>query len=95
MTISYADRIFWLRAAIGVLTGCLSQILFDSDYLSGILLVMLVYFMSFYLIRALWGKKMKPEDQRKLYTSGLGSYVLLFLFFWILLFTLQVHYLHL
>ncbi len=95
MTISYADRIFWMRAGFGVLTGAVSQALFNSDYLSGILFAIVVYVGTFYLARTLWGGKMKPEDQRKVYTAGLGSYILLFLFFWILLFTLGLHYLNL
>jgi ATP/ADP translocase len=95
MTINYADRIFWLRVGFGVGSGALAQLLFDSDYVSGILLAVIVYLVTFYMVKALWGKQMKPEDQRKLYTAGLGSFALLFLFFWIFLFTLGVHYLHL
>jgi hypothetical protein len=95
MTINYADRIFWLRVGFGVVSGAISDILFGSDYVSGILLSVIVYLVTFYLVKALWGKKMKPEEQRKLYTTGLGSFALLFLFFWIFLFTLGVHSLHL
>jgi hypothetical protein len=89
------DRIFWLRVAFGFLTGVGSQLLFDKDYTSGILLAIVVYLGSYYLVRGIWGSKIKPEEQRKLYTTGLPSYVLFFLFFWILLFTLGVHYLQL
>lgn len=95
MTISYTDRIFWLRAALGAGVGALSQLLFDNDYQSGILLVIIVYLGSYYLVKQLWGGKMKPEDSRKLITTGMPSYILLFLFVWILLFTLGVHYLRL
>jgi len=95
MTISYADRIFWLRVGLGAASGALSDLLFYNDYPSAILFLVVLYLASFYLVRSLWGGKMKPEDQRKLYTSGLGSFILLFLFFWIFLFTLQVHFLHL
>ncbi len=95
MTITYSDRIFWVRVGFGVLTGALSDLLFYSDYASAIAFAVTIYVVTFYLVKTLWGGKMKPEDQRKLYTAGTGSYVLLFLFFWILLFTLQVHLLHL
>jgi len=93
MTISYTDRMFWLRAGLGVLTGAVAQLLFDTDYPTGILFAVVVYLGSYYLVRHLWGSKLKPGDSRKLITAGLGSYALLFLFFWILLFTLGVHYL--
>jgi len=95
MTLSYPDRIFWIRIGFGIMTGFLSELLFYGDFLNGILLAIIVYFASFYLVRTLWGSKIKPEDQRKLYTAGLGSFVLQFLFFWILLFTLGLQYLHL
>lgn len=95
MTISYADRIFWLRVGLGATSGALADVLFYSDYPSALLFLVVVYLATYYLVRSLWGGKMKPEDQRKLYTSGLGSYILLFLFFWFFLFTLQVHLLHL
>jgi len=94
MTISYSDRIFWIRVGFGITTGCVSQVLFDNDYPSGILLALVVYLATFYLVKTMWGSKMKAGDQRKLYTSGAGSFALLFLFFWILLFTVGVHFLH-
>lgn len=95
MTISYGDRIFWLRVGLGATSGALSDLLFYNDYLSALLFLVVVFLATYYLVKTLWGGKMKPEDQRKLITSGLGSYILLFLFFWIFLFTLQVHLLHL
>jgi hypothetical protein len=95
MTISYTDRIFWLRAALGVLVGAASQLLFDTDYESGILLAVIIYMGSYYLVKNLWGGKMKPGESRKLVTTGMPSYILLFLFFWIFLFTLGLQYLHL
>jgi hypothetical protein len=95
MTITYTDRIFWLRVSLGFVVGASSQVLFDTDYTSGILLAITVYLASYYLVKQVWGGKLKPEDSRKLITAGLGSYALFFLFFWILLFTLGVHYLRL
>lgn len=93
MPMNYIDRIFWMRAGFGVLGGSLSDILFSTDYVSGILFAIVVFLVTFYLVRSVWGKKFNPDDQRKLITTGLGSYALLFFFFWIFLFTLKVHYL--
>lgn len=91
MTLNYADRIFWVRVGFGVLTGALSDLLFYSDYAFAVSFAVTMYVVTFYLVKLAWGGKLKPEDQRKLYTAGTGSFVLLFLFFWIFLFTLQVH----
>jgi hypothetical protein len=95
MTITYTDRMFWLRVGLGVFMGGVSEALFGTDYPSGILLAVVVYLASYYLVKRLWGAKLKEGDARKLYTAGLGSYALLFLFFWILLFTLGLHSLNL
>jgi hypothetical protein len=95
MTITIMDRIFWLRAALGVFTGAISQFLFGTDYQTGILLAITIYLASYYVVKRIWGPKVKPDEMRKLYTAGLPSYVLLFLFFYILLFTVGLHSLHL
>jgi hypothetical protein len=87
------DKIFWIRVTLGVVVGASSQLLFSSDYSSGVLLATVVFLGSYYLVRYLWGKQFKKEEQVKLYTTGLGSYVMLLIFFWILLFTLGVSYL--
>jgi hypothetical protein len=89
------DKIFWTRACLGAVTGTASQLLFASDYQSGVLLATVVFLASYYLVRRLWGKGFKKEEQTKLYTTGLGSYIMLLVFFWILLFTLGVGYLSL
>lgn len=95
MPISITDRIFWARAGLGVLTGVGAELLFEKDYQTGILFGILVYVLSYYGIRRVWGPKMKPEEINKLYTAGLPSFILLFLFFWIFLFTLGLHFLSL
>jgi hypothetical protein len=88
MRLSDLDKIFWLRAAMGATTGLGADLIFYSDYISGILLAAIVYMGSFYLVRMIWGKRFKPEEIRKLYTTALGTFVLTFLFTWIFTFTL-------
>lgn len=95
MALSDLDKIFWLRAAFGAVTGLAADLVFSSDYVDGILLAALVYMGSFYLVRYIWGKRVKPENIRKLYTTALGTFVLTFLFSWIFTFTLGLSFLHL
>jgi len=92
MAITNFDKMFWLRAVLGVGVGAASDLIFGSTYEGGILLAILVYIGTYYLFKGVWGEKLAPGDTRKLVTTGMPSFILLFLFFWILLFTLGVQY---
>jgi hypothetical protein len=65
------------------------------DYSSGILLALGLFLGSYYVVRVFWGKRFTKEQLGKIYTTGVGTYALLFVFSWILLFTLGVSYLNL
>lgn len=73
--------------------ACLNGL--KPDYSTGILLGLFLFLASYYFLRATVGKKFAKDEQRKVYTTGIGSYVLLFIFSWVLLFTLGVTYLNL
>lgn len=85
------DKIFWLRSGLGAVTGILAQYLFGSDYYNGVVLGLLVYLLSYYFARFVWGKTVTKQEMAKLYTSGIGTFVMLYLFFWLLLFTVGLH----
>ena len=95
MAINKTDKIFWLRVGFGAVAGALAELLFGEDYQSGVLMAILVYLASYYLVRFIWGAQFKKEEMTKLYTAGIGSFALLFVFLYIFLFTLGVHYLNL
>lgn len=85
------DKVFWMRAAIGSLTGLLLGLLSAFAGLSGsngIFLGMLMYILSYYLARFTVSAQIPPKEARKLVTTGLGSFVMLVLFIWILVNTL-------
>lgn len=65
------------------------------DYSTGILVGLGLYLLSFYAIKWTIGKRLDKDEQRKIVTTGVGSFLLLFIFTWILLFTLGVTYLNL
>ena len=65
------------------------------DYSTGILIGLFLFLGSYYLLKNTIGKKFPKEEQRKIYTTGVGSFALLFVFSWVLLFTLGVTYLNL
>jgi len=65
------------------------------DYSTGILVGLGLYLLSFYLVKWTIAKKWGKDEQRKIVTTGVGSFALLFIFTWIFLFTLGVTYLNL
>jgi hypothetical protein len=50
---------------------------------------------SYYAIKLTIGKKFPKDQQGKIYMTGLGSYALLYVFTWVLLYTLGVTFLNL
>lgn len=73
--------------------GCLNGL--KPDYSTGILIGLFLFLGSYYALRATIGKKFPKDEQRKIYTTGVGSFALLFIFWWVLLFTLGITYLNL
>jgi hypothetical protein len=65
------------------------------DYSTGILLGLFLFLASYYFLKATVGKKFPKDEQRKIYTTGVGSFALLFVFMWVFLFTLGITYLNL
>ena len=66
----------------------------NPDYQTGILLGLFLFLASYYFLKLTIGKKFPKDEQRKIYTTGVGSFVMLFVFSWVLLFTLGVTYLN-
>ena len=56
---------------------------------NGILVAVIVYLLTYYLARYAWYRKLSTEYLSKLYTTGIGGYIMLFVFTWILLFTVS------
>ncbi len=65
------------------------------DYSTGILIGLFIFLGSYYLIKLTIGKKFPKADQGKIYMTGLGSYALLYVFFWVFLYTLGITFLNL
>jgi len=90
---STLEKLYWARISLGAIAGLASESTFrllGGDYSNGLLVGVLIYFLSYYLARYGWFKKVEKDQISKLYTTGIGGYIMLFLFVWILLFTLGV-----
>jgi hypothetical protein len=83
------DKLYWLRVGLAVLAGVGADVLVGTDYFNGISLGIAVYLASFYLVRYTWYKGIDRQSQGKIYSTGIGSFALVFLFTWMLMFTLQ------
>jgi len=71
------------------MAGFLAEVIVGTDYFSGISLGILFYLISYYLARFAWYRGLPREGQAKIYTTGIGGFAMIFLFTWILFFTLQ------
>ena len=74
---------------MAVVGGVIAEVLTGTDWTSGVSIGILFYLISYYLARFTWYKGMGREGQGKVYTTGIGGYVMIFLFTWMLFFTLQ------
>ena len=89
--IKTTDKIFWLRAFFGISTGLILGILSvrtDFNGSIGVFFAFLMYMVSYYIVRIKFAPELPVKDSRKIITTGLGSFVMLFLFTWILINTL-------
>jgi len=85
------DKLYWLRVGSGLGAGFLAYSIFrlpGLDYSWGLLVGMMVYLATYYIARFSWYRKVEAANMTKLYSTGIGGYIMLFIFTWILLFTL-------
>jgi len=89
-TSSPFDKLYWLRVGFGALAGFLANLIFSPtlDYTDGILVGVIVYFVSYYVARYGLYRSIERKDYGKLYSTGIGVFAMIFLFTWILLYTL-------
>jgi hypothetical protein len=98
--LSPLEKIYYVRVGLGVLagsvctgfglaTGSITNGSSPFDYtslLNGITLMLVVYLLSYYVIKARFtGKVAKPT---KLMTTGIGVYILAWMVCWVLLYTI-------
>ena len=77
-----------MRIGLAILGGITAYRVFGSDYLNGLLVGIIFYLASYYLARYIWFRDLDRSDVGKIYSTGIGGYIMVFLFTWILIFTL-------
>jgi len=77
--------IYWIKACLGILVAAVCALL-GVNLFTGILIGILAYVLSDTLLRELFIEKV--DKQSTVSKTGLGVYVLTWVFFWALFFTL-------
>jgi len=88
-----ADKLFWLRIGFALIGGAIATFLFegieDSEEhrWSSIIFMIVLFIVTCFIAK---GMKINfpKSDRKKLVTTGIGSYVFLYLFAWIMTYTL-------
>jgi hypothetical protein len=88
------DKVYWIRVAAGALTGIFSTLLGflstnPTEAYKGVILALAIYALTSYAARYYLFKNL-GASLRKIYTHGIGSFIMLFLFTWILLNTILI-----
>lgn len=77
-----------MRIGLGALGGLTAYGVFGNDYINGLLVAVIFFLASYYLARYLWFRQLDKAEVGKIYSTGIGGYIMVFLFTWILAFTL-------
>ncbi len=83
----------WIRVGLGALAGFVAGYLpftsyqslqFNSNSYAGIYFAVFIYIGSYYLAKYGLQLRMPYKDRNKLITQGIGGFIMMFLFIWIL-----------
>ena len=86
------DKLFWLRVSCAVIAGTLATFLFEEIQGEERRWASIVFMIIVFIVTVFIAKSMKmqlpPSDRKKIVTQGIGSYIFLYLFIWILTYTI-------
>ena len=86
------DRLFWLRVAFAVIAGTLATFIFEDIQGEERRWASIVFMIIIFIVTIFIAKSMKMQlpssDRKKIVTQGIGSYIFLYLFVWILTYTI-------
>jgi len=84
--------LFWLRVALAVIGGIAATFIFDSIEGEDRRWASITFMIIIFIVSIIIAKGMKMQlprsDRKKLVTTGIGSYIFLYLFSWIVSYTL-------
>jgi len=85
-------KLFWMRIALGVIAGIATTFIFEDiegeeRRWASIGFMIIVFFASIIVAKGM-NMQLPSSDRKKIVTQGIGSYVFLYLFTWIVSYTL-------
>ena len=86
------SKLFWMRIALGISAGVATTFIFEDiegeeRRWASIGFMIILFFASIIVAKAM-NLQLPPSDRKKIVTQGIGSYVFLYLFSWIVSYTL-------
>jgi len=93
ITKKHTDKLFWMRFAFALIGGVIATFVFDGIADSeekrwSSIIFMIVLFVVTCFIAKVMKIKFSKADRKKLVTTGIGSYIFLYLFAWIMTHTM-------
>ncbi|MDG6909521.1 MAG: hypothetical protein JRN57_01335 [Nitrososphaerota archaeon] len=65
------------------------EVAFGTDWSVGVSIAIGMYLVTYYGALFTWYRGLPKQQQGKVYTTGVGGFALVFLFTWMLLFTMR------
>ena len=86
------DKLFWLRVGLAVIAGSSATFIFDSiegeeRRWASIAFMIIIFIASIFMAKGM-NLHLPKSDRKKLVTTGIGSYIFIYLFMWILTYTI-------
>ena len=78
-----------MRLGFAAVAGLTAELI-SPDWSTGISIGLAVFLATYYIARFIWYKGADRDAQGKIYSTGIGGFVMVFLFTWMLFFTLQM-----
>ncbi|RNJ78165.1 MAG: hypothetical protein EB829_05275 [Nitrosopumilus sp. H8] len=86
------NQLFWMRVALAVIAGSAATFIFDDiegeDRRWASIGFMIIVFFGTIIVAKNMRMQLPPSDRKKIVTQAIGSYVFLYLFTWIVTYTL-------
>ncbi|MSS85652.1 MAG: hypothetical protein CK526_04575 [Thaumarchaeota archaeon] len=86
------STLFWMRIGLGIIAGIATTFIFEDiegeeRRWASIVFMIIVFFASIIVAKKM-NMQLPSSDRKKIVTQGIGSYVFLYLFAWIVSYTL-------
>lgn len=86
------NKLFWLRVSLAIIAGTVATFIFEDiegeERRWASIVFMIVVFIGTIIVAKGMKMQLPSSDRKKIVTQGIGSYIFLYLFIWIVTYTL-------